>query len=210
MESFDSRSRLANIAKSLKNQKDKYLLFKGSSIIAVLFSITIGLASVLSLLSSNPYYYAFLKILTVLLLILAVFRFIIAPLYRRTVNSFFVELDNLSPGLGEDTLNALELTESLKQSRALGTSDDLAFAHIAKTTLRLESFDLSSLYPLSKLKKYFVPLLGGILFALLAIIFIPANFPSYFFSLGIIPSTTGANLELANIEITFKYPEYML
>ncbi|MEK6223589.1 MAG: hypothetical protein N2A97_01835, partial [Thermodesulfobacteriales bacterium] len=64
MESFDSRSRLANIAKSLKNQKDKYLLFKGSSIIAVLFSITIALASLLSLLSSNPYYYAFLKILT--------------------------------------------------------------------------------------------------------------------------------------------------
>jgi hypothetical protein len=209
MESFDSRSRLANIVKSLKNQKDKYLLFKGSSIIAVLFSITIALASLLSLLSSNPYYYAFLKILTLLVLISAVFRFIIAPIYTKAVsNGFLAELDNLSPGLGEDTLNALELTESLKQSRALGTSDDLAFAHIAKTTLRLESFDLSSLYPLSKLKKYFVPLLGGILFALLAIIFIPANFPSYFFSLGIIPSTTGANLELANIEITFKYPEY--
>ena len=137
MESFDSRSRLANIVKSLKNQKDKYLLFKGSSIIAVLFSITIALASLLSLLSSNPYYYAFLKILTLLVLISAVFRFIIAPIYTKAVsNGFLAELDNLSPGLGEDTLNALELTESLKQSRALGTSDDLAFAHITKIYIR--------------------------------------------------------------------------
>ena len=209
MESFDSRSRLAKIVNSLKKQKNSYLLFKGSSIIVIFFFITIGLASVLSLASSNPYYYAFLKILTVLLLIFAVIKFIIAPIYRKTItNSFFKELDSLSPGLGEDTLNAIELTDSLKQSKTLGTSPDLAFAHIARTTLKLESFDLSSLYPLSKLRKHFVPLVGGIVFAILAIIFIPGSFPSYFFSFNMIPSTTGPNLELADIEITLRYPEY--
>lgn len=209
MKSYDSRSRLANIAKELKKQKNKYLLLQGSSIIAITFFIIIGLASVLSLLSSNPYYYVSLKILTIFVSILLVLRFIIAPIYRKsTSNSFLTELDSLSSGLGEDTLNALQLTDSLKKSEILGTSEQLAYSHISKTTLRLESLDLTSLYPPSKLRKYAAPLIGGTLFALLAIIFIPGHFPSYFFSFNIIPTTTGPNLELANIEITLKYPGY--
>ncbi|MGB3728319.1 MAG: hypothetical protein WBA70_03600, partial [Thermodesulfobacteriota bacterium] len=116
MESYDSRSRLANIVKGLKSQKNKYLLLQSSSIIAIFFFIIIGLASVLSLISSNPYYYATLKILTIFVLILLVLRFIIAPIYTKKVaNGFLKELDNLSSGLGEDTLNALQLTDSLKE-----------------------------------------------------------------------------------------------
>ncbi len=209
MDSLDSSSRLANIIKGLKNQKNKYLLLKGSSIIAIFFFITIGLVTILSLISPNPYYYTFLKILTILLLILAVFKLVLAPIYRKTIaNSLLEELENLSLGLGEDTVNAIELTDTLTKSRALGTSEDLAFAHISKTTHKLESFNLSSLYPISNLRKYFVPLAGGILFAALAIIFVPGSFPSYFFSSNIIPSTLGPHLKLADIQITLKYPEY--
>ncbi|GJM15919.1 MAG: hypothetical protein DHS20C13_12460 [Thermodesulfobacteriota bacterium] len=209
MESLDSSSRLANIIKGLKNQKNKYLLLKGPSVIAIFFFITIGLVTIISLISSDPYFYAFLKILTILLLVFAVFKLVIAPIYRKTItDSLLEELENLSPGLGEDTVNAIELTDTLTKSKALGTSKDLAFAHISKTTHKLESFNLSSLYPISNLRKYFVPLAGGILFAALAIIFIPGSFPSYFFSSNIFPSTSGPHLKLADIQITVKYPEY--
>ncbi len=144
MESYDSRSRLANIVKGLKSQKNKYLLLQSSSIIAIFFFIIIGLASVLSLISSNPYYYATLKILTIFVLILLVLRFIIAPIYRKpTSNSFLTELDSLSSGLGEDTLNALQLTDNLKESETLGTSEQLAYSHISKP--------LSDLSPLTSL-----------------------------------------------------------
>lgn len=209
MESFDSRSRLANIVKGLKKQKNRYLLLKDSTIIAIFFLFTIGLGSILSLVSTNPYYYAFLKTTIVLFITLALIKVIIFPAYRKSGAQIFLnELEDLSPGLKEDTLNAVEIADDLKESKILGTSENLADAHITRTTSRLESFDLSSICQFSNLRNYFIALTGSIIFASLAIFYIPGNFNNYFFSLNIIPQETGPYLELADIEITLKYPEY--
>lgn len=210
MESYDSRDRLANIVKSLKNQKIKYLLVKGSSLTAIFFLITIGLVSILSLISSNLYYFAALKALTVSLLVFGIIKFAVIPIYKsRSEDNFLNVLNSLSTGLGEDTLNALELSSSLKQSNKLGISQDLALSHIVETTLRLQSFDLSKVYPTKNPKNYVLALLAGAVFALLTVFIIPGNFPSYLFSTNFTPKTSGPELKLADIEITYKFPEYM-
>lgn len=210
MESYDSRNRLVNIVKSLKNQKIKYQLLRGSSLTAIFYLITVGLVSLLSLASSNLPYFAALKVLTVLILVFGIIKFIVIPIHKnRSQNDFLDVLNGLSPGLEEDTLNALELADSLKESNNLGTSQDLVFSHISETTLRLESFDLSDVYPIKKLKNHAVALIAGAVFAFLIVFMIPGKFPSYLFSMNFIPKTLGPQLKLADIEITYKFPEYM-
>jgi len=209
MESFDSRSRLVDLVKGLRERKKKYLLLKGSSMIAITFFISLGLFSLLSLLYSNPVYYALLKIIAVLFLILAIIKGLVIPLRKEAgANNILGELDSLAPGLGEDTLNALELKDNIHNSRIVGTSGSLAFAHIDKTTQKLGTLDLSSFSPIRNLKKYLIPIAGGAIFASIVTIFIPGNFSSYLLSFNVTPPNTGPHLELANIEITLKYPEY--
>lgn len=205
MESYDSKSRLLNIVNRLKSQKNKYLLLKGCSIIAVLFLLTTGLTTILSLLASSAVYYAFLKMLCFIIFLSAVVKFIVLPIFSNANKNLFLgDLHQLSEGLGEDTLNAVELTNS----ENLGTSEELVLSHITTTTQRLESFDLTSLYPVRKLKRYLLTFLGAIVFAFLAIFLIPGTFPSYLFSLQLLPVSSGPNLQLANIEIKLKYPGY--
>jgi len=209
MDSYDPRSRLANITRSLKKQTYGYLLLRGSVILAIFFLLSIGLASILSLISANPYFLAALKILIALFLLYLLAKLIISPVYMHSgTNSFLKKLDDISPGLKEDTLNALELTQDLDQSRGVGTSEDLAYGHISTTTLELESFDLSSIYRFNEYKKYMVPLFSSIIFAVLAIYLSSGSFSSYFFSTNLIPGKTSDYLQLADIEITLNYPKY--
>ena len=209
MDSYDPRSRLANITRSLKKQTYGYLLLRGAVILTIFFLISIGLASILSFISTNPYFLATLKILIALFLLYLLAKLIISPIYMHTgTNSFLEKLDDISPGLKEDSLNALELTQDLDQSRNVGTSEDLAYGHISKTTLKLESFDLSSIYHFNEYKKYLAPLFSSIIFAVLAIYLSSWSFSSFFFSTDLIPGKAGDYLQLADIEITLKYPEY--
>jgi len=185
------------------------MLLKGSVIIAIFFLLSIGIASILSLISANPYFLAALKILIALLILYLLAKLIIIPIHNHAkTNSFLKKLDDISPGLKEDTLNALELSQDLDQSRIVGTSENLAYGHISKTTLKLESFDLSSIYSFREYKKYLVPLFSSIIFAVLAIYFSSGSFGSYFFSANLIPGKAGNYLELADIEITLEFPEY--
>ncbi|MEE8045033.1 MAG: DUF4175 family protein, partial [Thermodesulfobacteriota bacterium] len=211
MESSDSRSRLDALVESLIQKKKKYLLLKGSSIFALTIFIYLGLASLLSLLYSNPIYYTLLKIITVMSLILIVIKALVIPLLREAgTKGVLGELDNIAPGLGEDTLNAIELKDNnIHNSRILGTSQNLALAHIDKTINKLDVLDLKSFYPIRNLKRYLILLIGIAIFASLITIFIPGNFPSYLLSFHVTPPNTGSHLELADIEITLKYPEYI-
>jgi hypothetical protein len=210
MESTDSLSRLDALVESLKQKKRKYLLLKGLSIIFISIFVSLALASVLSLVYSNPIYYTFLKIITVLSLILIAIRALAIPVLRETgTRGVLGELDKIAPGLGEDTLNALYLkNNNIQNSRILGTSKILALAHIDNTTNKLGALDHTVLFPISNLKRYLIPLIGGAIFALIVLIFFPGNFTSYLLSFNVTPLNAGPHLELGDIEITLKYPEY--
>ncbi len=209
MESHSSPNRLDEIVKSLIKKKNKYIFLKDTSIIAIIFFISAAIASIFSLFSSNPHYYALLKIFVLLIIILAIAKTIVLPLLRKAPKTnIFEDLDNISNGLGEDTLSAIELKHNITNSSILGTSKELALAHIDKTTTRLGSLDLSSFYPLSSLRKHLIVATAGFIFASLAVILIPGSFQGYLFSFNLTPLKTGAHLELADIEITLRYPDY--
>lgn len=210
MESTDSRGRLDTAVKGLKVRKKEYLLLKGSSIIVISIFVSLALSTLLSVLFSNPVYYTFLKIATLLSLILIVIRTLVIPLLRETgTRSVLEDLDKVAAGLGEDTLNALQLKDNnTNNSKILGTSESLALAHIDKITNKVETLDLTSLFPIRNLKKYLIPAVAGAVFASAVLIFVPGNFTSYLLSFNVIPPNSGPHLELADIEITLKYPEY--
>ena len=210
MESTDSRGRLDTAVKGLKVRKKEYLLLKGSSIIVISIFVSLALSTLLSVLFSNPVYYTFLKIATLLSLILVVIRTLVITLLRETgTRSVLEDLDKVAAGLGEDTLNALQLKDNnINNSSTLGTSENLALAHIVKITNKVETLDLASLFPIRNLKKYLIPAVAGAIFASAVLIFVPGNFTSYLLSFNVIPPNSGPHLELADIEITLKYPEY--
>ncbi len=209
MEIIDSQVKLDDIVAGLNKKRTNYLLLRGSSVIAIVFFLTMTAASALSLLSSNPIYYALLKIVVLLFLVFAVVREIIFPILRRSgTANIYQELEKISKGLGEDTLSALELKENIKDSALLGTSKELAVAHIDKTANKLGSLNLSSLYPLFRLRKYYVASLALFIIAAAAVIFAPGGFQNHLLSFNLGPAKTNATLELADIEITLIYPAY--
>ncbi len=209
MKITDSQSRLDDIIGGLNKKRTNYLLLRGLSLIAIVFFITLAAASALSLLYSNPIYYAFLKIVVLLFLIFAAVREVVIPIVRRSRSaSIFKELEKTSKGLGEDTLSALELKENLENTSLLGTSKELATAHIDKTANKLDSINPSSLYPLNSLRKYFTATLALFVLAVTAVILTPGSFRNHLLSFNLGPARTNTVLQLADIEITLIYPEY--
>ena len=209
MERVDAENRLDAVLDGLNQRKNKYLLLRGLSRTAIAFFIATAIAIVLSIISSNPLYYGFLKFLVLLITAFVIVREVVLPIVRKShAKDLYKQLDLLSHSLGEDTLSALELKENIKNSSLLGTSKELAVAHIDKTTKRLESLDLSFIYPLNNLKKHMYVTIAGLIVASLAMILLPSNFNSYLLSLNIAPYNNEIGLPLADIEITLLYPDY--
>ena len=131
------------------------------------------------------------------------------PLLRdKTINDIVGELEAASPGLGEDTLNAILLKKDINKQKNLGTSVHLADAHIEEVTHRLESANLGPLFPKERLKKLLAPVSGAFLAAILILVFIPGQFRSFLLSPALLPGSSDGVLELADVELTLRYPDY--
>ena len=209
MERVNSQNRLEDLVGGLNQRKNKYLLLKGLSRIAIVFFISAAIATILSLFSSNSLYYGFLKSLVLLVTALAIAKEVVLPIIKKPhANDLYKKLDYISHSLGEDTISAIELEKNIKDSSLLGTSKELALAHIDKTSQRLQSLDPTFIYPLNNLKNNFILTIAGLIIVSLAAIFIPGNFKNYLFSLNIAPSVNETGLKLADIEITINYPDY--
>lgn len=210
MRAADPGKRLDSLLRRLEKKRKRFLFLRGAADTALAVLIALCAVSLLALLYDSPVYYAILKAAGALAAVLGLYRFIYTPLFRdESSGDISGELDNVSAGLGEDTLNAVELNRmSEKTADTSGTSRALASAHIEKVAGRLESADLSALFPLKSLKKYALPLLGGVVTASLVLIFTPSSFTNYMFSVSLLPSGSTPTLKLADIEITLDYPGY--
>lgn len=186
------------------------IFLRGAAVTALVVLSALCAVSMLALFYDSIAYYAVLKIAVASAAVLSIYRFIYTPLLReKSSRDIAGELDVISSGLGEDTLNAAELNiMSGEAADTSGTSRALASAHIEKVAERLESADLSALFPLKALKKYALPLLGGVIAASALLIFTPDNFRTYMFSMDFLPSRSTPSLELADIEITLDHPGY--
>ncbi len=210
MRSANPGKRLDSLLSGLEKKRSRFLFLRGLAGTALLFTGGLCAVSLLSLLYNSPLYYAILKILAAASAAFGVYRFIYIPLFRdRSSGNIVRELDRKSPGLGEDALNASELNRMFGEGAdKSGTSPALVSAHIGELTKRLESSDLSSLFPLKSLKRYALPLAGGVIAAVAVLIFTPGNFTAYLLSLTLLPHGNTPALELADIEISLDYPGY--
>ncbi|MGH7909922.1 MAG: hypothetical protein ACRENW_08770, partial [Thermodesulfobacteriota bacterium] len=106
---------------------------------------SLGLASLLAHIYSNNIYFSVLKVFIILTLCYGFVKLIVSPILKREKKAkLTIELEKISPGLGEDTLNALLLLSDLtKHDKELGVSKFLTEAHANEVTSKLESIDLS-------------------------------------------------------------------
>jgi soluble cytochrome b562 len=208
MRSADSGEKLEKLIGGLEKKRKKFLLLKGLAVTALVCLAVLSVVLLLSIPYSGHLYYSFLKIALLVILAYCIFRFMYLPIFKHKYRrEIFMELERNSGGLGEDTLNAVELNSASGEIDS-GTSRDLASAHISYVTERLESLDRRSIFPLAKLKKFALPVAGTAIVVAIAVYFAPRGFLTYILSAQITPSYDAPALELADIEITLNYPGY--
>ncbi len=179
MRSEDSRENLGSLLKILGRKRRNFLLLKGLAGAAVVLLVALTAAGLLSLLSESPVYYSALKILLIAAVAAGVYFLVFLPLYKKRGGDILASLDSLSPGLGEDTLSAVELGKDSGGGGPAYGSRELASAHIDYASKRLETGDLSSIYTGRKLKRYAAPLAASALVAALVLFLAPEGFRSY-------------------------------
>jgi hypothetical protein len=201
--------RLETAVSKIRRKRSEFTLVKGLLYTAFVIFASLALVSLLSLIFYNPVYFSVLKALAIIASAAAAVKFIAFPLKRdKDAGDIVHELEQRSPGLGEDTLNAVLLKKETHKQEFLGTSIHLTDAHIREVTRRLESANPGSLFPKEKLKKLAIPVSGAFLVALLILIFIPGQFRGFLLSPALYPGSSDGVLELADIELTLRYPDY--
>jgi hypothetical protein len=208
MRSEGSREKLGALLKGLGRKRRNFLILKGLAGAAIVLLASVSLADLLSLLSDNPLYYSALKVLFIAAAAAGIYLFLFLPLQRKDSDDVLTSLDSLSPGLGEDTLSAVELGDDGGGKGPAYGSGQLASAHIDYAAGRLETGDLSSVYAGRRLKKYAAPLAASTLAAALVLFIAPAGFKSFLLSADLYPGESARRLGLADIELRLDYPAY--
>src|SRR3989337_867915 len=170
----------------------------------------LGLASLIAHIYSNNIYFSVLKVFIILALCYGFVKFIVSPILKREEKAkLAIELEKISPGLGEDTLNALLLLSDLtKNDKELGVSKFLTEAHVNEVTSKLESIDLSPALPREKKKSYWRPLAAILALSTTMLVLAPKGFQSLLFSANVLQPSEPNLLELADIEVEYTYPAY--
>jgi len=208
MRSEDSREKLGSLLRGLGRKRRNFLLLKGLAGAAVVLLASVSLAGLLSLISDSPLSYSALKILFIAAAAAGIYLFVFLPLQKKRGDDILNNLDNLSPGLGEDTLSAVELGGDGGGKGPAYGSGQLASAHIDYAARRLETDDPSSLYAGRRLRRYAAPLAVSTLAAALVLFVAPAGFKSFLLSTDLYPGESTRRLGLADIEMTLDYPAY--
>jgi hypothetical protein len=193
-----------------KRRKRAWIKNATAEFLLVLFG-SLGLISLLSYISSNNVYFSVLKNLAILAVCSGFVKFFVPAILKKEGKAkLALELEKISPGLGEDTLNAVLLRSDLTQTeKGLGVSRFLTEAHIDEVASKLESLmDLSLALPGEKIKGYWKPLTAIFALSITILIFAPKEFRGFLFSSHILPTFEPNLLEFADIKIEYKYPAY--
>ncbi|HEY7534574.1 MAG TPA: hypothetical protein VH878_01350, partial [Thermodesulfobacteriota bacterium] len=203
-----SEETLEKYLTALEKKRKKVWIATGIAEFALVLFASLGLASLLAHIYLNNTYFYIIKLATILVLCLAFLKFFLFSVLKKEGKAkLSMELEKISPGLGEDTLNAFLLTSDLtKKKDELGISQNLIEAHIDKVSQKLKLLDLSPAVP--KIKGYWLPLVIIVVLTTGTLISAPKGFISFLFSTHFLPESVPDLLELADIEIEYKYPAY--
>jgi len=201
---------LEKFLRYLEKERKRVWISNGIVEFAFVSFASLGLASLLAHIYSNNIYFSVLKVFIILALCYGFVKFIVSPILKREEKAkLAIELEKISPGLGEDTLNALLLLSDLTTNdKELGVSKFLTEAHVNEVTSKLESIDLSPAIPSEKIKTYWRPLAAILALSTTMLILAPKGFQSLLFSANVLPPSEPNLLELADIEVEHTYPAY--
>jgi Domain of unknown function (DUF4175) len=205
-----SPRRIEIISDNIEKKQKKIRALKGIVEFFIAAIIILSLCSVLSFISLNHIFLSLTKILTIIAITICFYKFFLSVLLtKHKIAALSDELDKLSPGLGEDFINARLLKLSLGDTEnATGISKNLIIAHIDRVVLRLETSDLSALFAAENFSRYWKPVTIVLISFLLVILFTPSEYRNFLFSRNMFYLDKRHLLELADIKITYDYPAY--
>jgi hypothetical protein len=205
-----SKEILERLLTGLEKERRRVRIARGIVESLLVLSASLGLVSLFAHFYTNNSYFSILKIFVIMATCFGFLKFVLPAILKKEEKAkLALELEKISPGLGEDTLNAVLLaSDSTKPEKELGVSKPLIEAHIDKVTRKLESLDLSSVVPKEKVKSYRKPLAAAFVLSVTLLILAPKEFRSFLFSSNILPTQEPYLLELADIKIEYKYPVY--
>jgi hypothetical protein len=205
-----SSRRIEIISDNIEKKRKKIRALKGIVEFFIAAIIILSISSLLSLIFLNQIFLSLTKVLTIIAITICFYKFFLSIfLAKHKIAELSHELDKLSPGLGEDFINARLLKSNLGDTEnTTGVSKGLIIAHIDRVVRRLESSDLSLLFADEKLSKYWKRVTISLVSFLVIILFTPSEYRDFLFSRNIFSPDRGRFLELADIKITYDYPAY--
>lgn len=209
MDNSSSR-RIESISHNIEKKQEKIHALKGIIEFFIATVLILSLSSILSYISLNRIFLSLVKVLAIIAIGISFYKFVLSVFLRKhNIAELSYELDKLSPGLGEDFINARLLKSNLGDTEnTTGVSKDLIRAHIDSVVVRLESSELSLLFTHEKLIRYWKQVAISLVGFLVIIFFTPSEYRDFLFSTKILPTDKALLLELADIKITYDYPAY--
>ncbi|MCI0454390.1 MAG: DUF4175 family protein [Candidatus Dadabacteria bacterium] len=197
---------------TLEKDRKRIWIAKGIAEFVLILFASLGLSSLFAHIYINNTYFSILKIVVILILCLGFFKFVLSTILKKErKEKLSLELEKISSGLGEDTLNAVLLTSDLNKTKnELGVSTRLIEAHVDKVSQKLRSLDFSPAVPKGRIKAYLFPLAVTLALSAGMLVLAPKGFVSFLFSIHFLPRSVPDLLELADIEIEYKYPSYTM
>ena len=207
---YSSSRRFETISDHIEEKQKKIRALKGIVEFFIATIIILSLSSILSFISLNHIFLSLTKILTIIAITICFYKFFLSALLtRHKIAELSHEIDRISPGLGEDFINACLLKSILgDKENETGVSKDLIIAHIDRVVLRMETSDLSPLFTDKKLSRYWKLVTISLIIFLVMILFTPSEYRNFLFSRRMFSFDKRHLLELADIEITYDYPAY--
>jgi hypothetical protein len=204
-----SEAILDKVLRSLEKKRKRVCLINGMIEFLLVLCVSLGLISLFAHISSNNVYFSILKTLAITAWCFGFVKFLLPPILKKERKTELAkELERVSAGLGEDTLNAALLMAESQRLKTLGVSKSLVSAHIDKVARRIESLDLSAIVPKEKITTYSKAIAAVFVLSLTSLIFSPREFQSFLFSTKIFPPSEPYLLELADIKVNYTYPDY--
>ncbi|HSE83950.1 MAG TPA: hypothetical protein VLB01_05335, partial [Thermodesulfobacteriota bacterium] len=165
---------LESILSDLEKKRKAVWVRNGIVSLLLILFVSLATVSVLSYAYTNSTYFSVLKLLGLLALFFGFIWFLVPALLKKEKKSgLALELNSISPGLGEDALNAILLADETNGEKELGVSKSLVAAHIDEVARKIESLDLSTAVPQENIRYYWKHLAAVFVLSVVALIFAP-------------------------------------
>ncbi|MEM4408637.1 MAG: DUF4175 family protein, partial [Candidatus Caldarchaeum sp.] len=168
-----------------------------------------SLASLASLVSDHTAFYLVLKLTFFALILVALARFVIIPVIKGVpLRELLSHVASFDGSLGESLLSALDLAQQKRGERGVVGSSELCEAYIESVAHRLSAISPASVVGVGDLRRRIGVASLACVIALASLGVAREGFWGYLLSARLLPASHSEMLQLANIEITYKYPAY--